>query len=166
MNRWYLQSLPGRAPWILLAALVILVDIALVAIWLAWGQWPETANVVLTYVPFLLLPAAICAFAAALCGAFRLNRFPAINGSFRKWIGATTGTSPQRTPFGPWQPVITDLLPLSILGLISASHIAVMTRLVTFHNVPLTAFRSGWLPPLLIALAAPVQLLFLSSGLQ
>ena len=57
---------------------------------------------------------------------FRFTRYPMNSGSYHSWLGTTPWTPKHRTPFGPWHPVLKDLIPLGILGLVAAVHVGLI----------------------------------------
>ena len=126
MNRWYLQSVPERDKALMLAVIVVLADLAAVAVWLAWGRWIERPSAIMVFLPFMVVAPGVCCFAAGAAGIFRFRRFPTDCGAYHLWLGTTPWTPKHRTPFGPWHPVLKDLIPLGILGLVAAVHVGLI----------------------------------------
>ncbi|MCA9065385.1 MAG: hypothetical protein KDA96_20090, partial [Planctomycetaceae bacterium] len=76
--------------------------------------------------------------------------------SLQRWLLATPWTPQQRTPFGDWKPVLKDVFPLGMMGVVSALHGSIpslmissdwQTRLaaiVVSALAPTLGFSAGW----------------------
>jgi len=122
MNRWYRQVMPRRSHVLLFALLLILLDSTTGAIWLAWGKWLIEAEATDVVRIMLYASHVLCGMATLLFALSRVHQFPLANPSYKQWLATTPWSSHQRLPFGPWQPVIQDIIPLGVLGVICALH--------------------------------------------
>ncbi|APZ91253.1 hypothetical protein [Fuerstiella marisgermanici] len=128
MNRWYRQSLPGRAGAYLLLTIVLLTDVFAVISWFTWGHGLEASDQYLCWLPFVGFNVGLCVIAGMIVAGYRLQGFPdrTASTSFHSWLAATPWQPSSRTPFGPWHPVWLDVVPFSILGVVAATQAAVL----------------------------------------
>ena len=129
--RWYLQSLPPKRFMIAFAALVSAVGVAGVLVWLTLARSisPHEAELTLAHralSPFLLAELMLSVVGAIFLGMCRAARIPHSRSDYADWLGRTPWTASQRLPFGPWQPVRVDLIPLGTLGAVSAAFAGMM----------------------------------------
>jgi len=162
MNRWYRQVMPRRSHVLLFALLLILLDSTTGAIWLAWGKWLIEAQGTGVVRVMLHASQVLCGMAVLLVALRRVHQFPPANPSYTQWLATTPWASHQRLPFGPWQPVIQDTIPLGVLGVISAFHGVFTFRLPPDRVVSLSAsaFSPEWWWLLCVAVLLPALVFF------
>lgn len=122
MNRWYRQALPCPNYLLGFSLLLLMCDTGLLLFWLTCTEMENPVMQLPVVYCTLLAAAFICSVAAGMMALFRISRYPANGGSFHEWLSCTPWQPLTRTPFGPWKPVLQDVLPLGILGLVMAIH--------------------------------------------
>jgi len=163
MNRWYRQSLPpGTFVYALLIA-VLVTDLIAAAAWLAWGHGLEWSESFVLLFPSMLFNVLFCAIAGGCIALYRSQRFPEpwLNKHFHSWLASTPWTPSTRTPFGPWHPVVLDVIPLGLLGLIAAAHAAVLVPALIATQHPPADWLEVLLTVILPAALTPAVAFFL-----
>ena len=129
MNRWYRQSLPPKSFWSVFLALLLGADLLGIGAWLAWGRWIDPSERFRVWVPFVGFGVVLCGAVAGFLAVRRINCYPNLstNKDFHSWLAATPWQSSKRTPFGPWHPVVQDVIPLGFLGIVAAFHAAFLS---------------------------------------
>ena len=135
MSRWYRQALPPFSYIVVFALLVLLTDSFAGLIWIVWGEWLLEAGAMGIVAALLGGSLALIGMAAGCFGLQRIFKFPSANPAYLKWLAMTPWDGMRRPPFGPWCPVWGDVVPLSVLGMVSASHAALILEMPTDGGV-------------------------------
>ncbi len=155
MNRWYRQSLPGRGLFVVFLTLVLLSDLPGIGVWWAWGRVLDPVEAWIHTLPFLVIGPVLCVVASMCVAAARVMRFPARRSDYFEWLATTPWQSSRRTPFGPWYPVVQDIIPVGAVTGLFALHIGALQHLNASADGILAEL--GWTPNMFrLALLLPV----------
>lgn len=148
MNRWYRQSLPPSfLNWGYFSVL-LLIDLAGLFVWYMWGQSVTGPSRYRIMFPFAMVGAGLGIPTAALIAVCRIERFPGYRSDHYEWLATTPWHADNRTPFGPWHPVLTDAIPLAILSIFGMAHGMLLTCCLaeSFDRASQTVLTSGLAP--------------------
>ncbi len=155
MNRWYRQSLPGRGLFVVFLTLVLLSDLSGIGVWWAWGRVLDPVEAWIHTLPFLVIGPVLCVVASMCVAAARVMRFPTRRSDYFEWLATTPWQSSRRTPFGPWYPVVQDIIPVGAITGLFVLHIGALQHLnASAEGIPA---ELGWTPNMFrLALLLPV----------
>lgn len=122
MNRWYRQTFPHAFLAYTYFAVILLADVAGLLAWWTWGQRISDPFRFELLNPFLMIGVISGAPAAVALAIYKAHRFPGSGSDHSEWLATTPWQSNNRAPFGPWHPVLSDVLPLTILAIVGAVH--------------------------------------------
>lgn len=126
MNRWFRQSFPPRSFTYIFFGTILFADLLAAAVCGFNSQVLGRADAVGLSMPFLVVSTGIGSVAAGILAICRAERFPAYRKDYYDWLATTPWQASSKTPFGPWHPVLRDVLPLSLFAAIGLIHGAVM----------------------------------------
>lgn len=121
MTRWYRQNSLRWSVFACLAAMALIADLLGVAAWAAWGRTLSNDVAAQILLPFLMFGGAFSIVLAPVIAVLRLQRYPG-HGDYRQWLATTPWQASSRAPFGPWHPVLRDIIPLALLTVIPLGH--------------------------------------------
>ena len=126
MKRWYKQSFPPRIFTYVFFGAILLADLMAIGVSGFWSRLIGFDDGIQVAVPLLILGSGLGTVAAGILAVCRIERFPAYRKDYYEWLATTPWQASEKTPFGPWYPMLRDIIPLSLFSVVGAVHSTLM----------------------------------------